>query len=208
MTVLGSGAFFGGAAAFWVGGLFDRDFFSLGLEDLSTFSFEGLAVLDAVEVAFADLDAVILDGVGGVAFAGGGTALALNCSNGLGHAPIALGVSSTGGGGGEFFFDLASALEVFEGIFGSGGGLDAGAAFIGGPFLPVATGGGGEVVGTAVSPNSCRARSFTLGNMVYESQGELTQVQYALACESRGGRASKIVRHHCCSKNSGLQNSA
>jgi hypothetical protein len=123
-----------------------------------------------VEEALADLDEVVLDEAGCVAFAGGGAALDLNCSNGLGHAPIALGVSSTGDGG-EFFFDFASALEPLEGVLGSGVGLDTGVGLIGGPFLPVVTGGGGEVAGTAASPNSCRARSFTLGNMVYEQPG-------------------------------------
>ena len=170
-TILGSGAFLDGAGtAFGVGGLFDRDFFSLGLEVFSAFSFEGLTVLDVVEVALADLDEVVLDEVDCVAFAGGGAALALNCSNGLGHAPMALGVSSTGGGG-AFFFDFASPLEPLEGVLGSGVGLDADVALIGGPFLPVVTGGGGEVAGTAASPNNCRARSFTLGNMMYEQPG-------------------------------------
>lgn len=181
-TILGSGAFFGGAAALRVGGDFGRDFFSLGLVDLSAFSFEDLSVFDTVEAALVGLDAfdaAALDGVDGVGFATGGAALALNCSNGLGHAPMALGGSSTGGG--ASFLDLTSALEDFKGVFGSGAGLDVAAALFDAPLLPVATGGGGVVAGIAVSPNSCRARSFTLGNMVYQRRGVLTRAKGARA---------------------------
>lgn len=173
--ILGSGAFLGVGATLAVGGLFERDFLSLGFEDFSVFSLEDLTDFDTTEADFADLD-VVFDGVGGVTFAGGGAALALNCSNGLGHDPIGFGVSSTGGGG-ALFFDLGSALEGLAGVFGCafGSGVDlavaAAVALIGAPLLPVATGGGGGVSGTAASPNNCRARSFTLGNMVYAQPG-------------------------------------
>lgn len=176
-TILGSGAFLGAGAALAVGGLFERDFFSLGFEGFSAFSLEDLTDFDTTEADFADLDVAAFDGVGGVTFAGGGAALALNCSNGLGHEPIGFGVSSTGGGG-AVFLDLGSVLEGLAGVFGCGfgSGVDlavvaAVVALIGAPLLPVATGGGGGVSGTAASPNSCRARSFTLGNMVYAQPG-------------------------------------
>lgn len=137
-------------------------------DDFSDFSvfegfsdFEGAADFDVVAVL--DDDDFDFDGVGGVVFAVGDV-LALNESKGLGHAPMAFGVSSTTGA--ASFFDLASALEVFAGVLGSGVALGAAAAFSGAPLLPVATGGGGAASGIAASPNSCRARSFTLGNMV------------------------------------------
>lgn len=175
-TILGSGAFLGVGAALAVGGLFERDFFSLGFEDFSAFSLEDLTDFDTTEADFADLDVAVFDGVGGVTFAGGGAVLALNCSNGLGHEPIGFGVSSAGGGS-ALFLDLGSVLEGLAGAFGCvfGSGVDlavaVAVALIGAPLLPVATGGGGGVSGTAASPNSCRARSFTLGNMVYAWPG-------------------------------------
>jgi len=174
---LGSGAFFGGAAALGVGGVFGRelDFFS-DLDDFSAFSdfdfsdfsfFEDFSGFDAEGVLVFDgadgFDAVVVledfdfDGVDGVGFSGGDV-LALNESKGLGHAPMAFGVSSTTGAS---FFDL----EVFAGVFGSGAALVAADALSGAPLLPVATGGGGAASGTAASPKSCRALSFTLGNI-------------------------------------------
>jgi hypothetical protein len=166
-----------------VGGVLGRelDFFS-DLDDFSAFSdldfsdfddfsdfsvFEGFSVFEDATgfdgVAVLDDDDFDFDGVGGVVIAGGDV-LALNESKGLGHAPMAFGVSSTTGA--ASFFDLGSALEVFTGVLGSGVGLVAAAAFSGAPLLPVAIGGGGAVSGMAASPNSCRARSFTLGNMM------------------------------------------
>ena len=148
----------------------DLDDFSAfsDFDDFSDFSvfegfsdFEGAADFDVVAVL--DDDNFDFDGVGGVVFAVGDV-LALNESKGLGHAPMAFGVSSTTGV--ASFFDLASALEVFAGVLGSGVALGAAVAFSGAPLLPVATGGGGAASGMAASPNSCRARSFTLGNMV------------------------------------------
>jgi hypothetical protein len=184
VEVLGSGAFLGGAAALGVGGVLGRelDFFS-DLDDFSALSdfdfsdfsvFEDFSGFDAegvldFECAVFDAVAVLEDddfeGVGGVVLAGGDV-LVLNESKGLGHAPMALGVSSTAGAS---FFDLASAL-VLAGVLDSGVALFAAAALSAAPLLPVATG-GGAVSGTAVSPNSCRARSFTLGNMVCETLG-------------------------------------
>jgi hypothetical protein len=192
VEVLGSGAFFGGAAALGVGGVLGRelDFFS-DLEDLSVFSvfsdlddfsdfsvFEDFSDFDAEGVLVFDCPAVFnaaavleeddFEGVGGVIFSGGDV-LALNVSKGLGHEPMAFGVSSTTGE--TSFFALASALEVFEGVFGSGVALVAAAPLSGAPLLPVAIGGGGAVSGTAASPNNCRARSLTLGNIAYEKLG-------------------------------------
>jgi hypothetical protein len=178
VEVLGSGAFFGGAAALGVGGVLGRelDFFS-DLDDFSALSdfdfsdfsvFEDFSGFDAegvldFECAVFDAVAVLEDDdfedVGAVVFAGGDV-LVLNESKGLGHAPMAFGVSSTTGAS---FFDLASAL-VLAGVLGSG------VALVAAPLLPVATG-CGAVSGTAVSPNSCRARSFTLGNMLCETLG-------------------------------------
>ena len=178
-AALGSGAFFGGAAAFGVGGDFGRELVFFDEDDFSAFSvledLSDLSVLedfsafggadDAVFTGAADLEVVLdvvgLDGDGG-GLISGCALLALNCSRGLGHAPMGFGGSSTGGG-------AFLVLGVFAGVFGSGLGFDdaAATAFGGAPLLPVATGGGvGASAGKAASPKSCRARSFTLGNMV------------------------------------------
>ena len=181
VEILGSGAFLGGAAALGVGGVFGRelDFFSdlddfsafsdfdfsdfSVLEDFSGFDAEGVLVFDGADGfdAVAVLEDFDFDGVGGVGFSGGDV-LALNESKGLGHAPMAFGVSSTTGAS---FLDL----EVFAGVFGSGAVLVA--ALSGAPLLPVATGGGGAASGTAASPKSCRALSFTLGNIACSDLG-------------------------------------
>ena len=132
----------------------DFDVFS-DFSALEGFSdFEGATGFDAVAVLDDDFD-FDFDGVGGVVVAGGDV-LVLSEAKGLGHAPMAFGVSSTTG--------AAS-------FFGSGVAFVAAAAFSGAPLLPVATGGGGAVSGMAASPNNCRARSFTLGNMVWENLG-------------------------------------
>lgn len=145
----------------------DFDVFS-DFSALEGFSdFEGATGFDAVAVLDDDFD-FDFDGVGGVVVAGGDV-LVLSEAKGLGHAPMAFGVSSTTGA--ASFFDLASALDVFAGVLGSGVAFVAAAAFSGAPLLPVATGGGGAVSGIAASPNNCRARSFTLGNMVWENLG-------------------------------------
>lgn len=182
VETLGSGAFFGGATALGVGGVLGRELFFSDLDDFSAFSdfdfsdfsvFEDFSGFDADGVlvfdgadgfdAVAVLEDLDFDGVDGVGFSGGDV-LALNESKGLGHAPMAFGVSSTIGAS---FFDL----EVFAGVFGSGAAFVAAEVLSGAPLLPVATGGGGAASGTAASPNSCRALSFTLGNIVCESPG-------------------------------------
>ena len=195
-AALGSGAFLGGAAAFGVGGDFGRELVFFDEEDFSAFSvlvdFSDLSVLEdfsafggADDAGFdgaVDLDVVFdvvgFDGDGG-GLIPGCALLALNCSRGLGQAPIGFGGSSTGGG-------AFLVLETFAGVFGSRLGFDdaAATAFGGTPLLPVATGGGvGASAGKAASPKSCRARSFTLGNMA---------CVYMCMCErerDRGGRA-------------------
>jgi hypothetical protein len=186
-------SFFGESTALGCGGVFGRDSFFEEL-DLCDFSgFAGAEALDAFEAAAAFEAAVVLEGVAVfsafVDFSGfvgaGGEVRALKCSSGLGHAPILDGGSSTFGS--VSFLDFESAFEAlagvfdsfagvfgsFTGVFGSFAGVfDSAAALVGGaPLLDGVTGGGGASAGNADSPNSCRARSLTLGNIVYKEPG-------------------------------------
>jgi hypothetical protein len=148
-------------------GFSDFDDFS-GFDEMGELGLESAA---AFRAAAALDELVVFAGAGGAFVFVGGDDLALNCSNGLGHAPTGFGVSSTFAA--TSFFACAAALDPFKGVFGSGVAFVATAAFGGGaPLLPVATGGGGGAsAGSAVSPKSCRARSFTLGNIVFHVLG-------------------------------------
>jgi hypothetical protein len=173
-------------------GLSDFDGFS-GFEDVGELGFEGAAALKA---AAALDELVVFAGVGVVLVFAGGDVLVVRCANGLGHAPTGFGVSSTFAA--ASFFACAAAFEPFTGVFGSGVDFAAAAAFGGGaPLLPVATGGaGGPSAGNAFSPKSCRARSFTLGNMVYEKPGYGYSGRLVLADIQSVGYAIDIKKYY------------
>jgi hypothetical protein len=169
-------------------GLSDFDGFS-SFEEVGELGFEGAAALKAA----AALDELVV--FAGVGFAGGDV-LVVRCANGLGHAPTGFGVSSTFAA--ASFFACAAAFEPLTGVFGSGVAFAATAAFGGGaPLLPVATGGGGgPSAGNAFSPKSCRARSFTLGNMVYEKPGYVDSGRLMLAGIQSFGYAININKYY------------
>jgi hypothetical protein len=171
-------------------GLSDFDNFS-GFDEVGGLGFDGAAAFNAAAAL-----AVLVVFAGVVLVFAGGDDLALNCSNGLGHEPTGFGVSSTFAA--ASFFACAAALAPFTGVFGSGVAFVAAAAFGGGaPFLPVATGGGGgPSAGNAVSPKSCRARSFTLGNIVCEKPGYGDSGRLMLANTESAERAITITRYY------------
>jgi hypothetical protein len=173
-------------------GLSDFDGFS-GFEEVGELGFEGAAALKA---AAALDELVVFAGVGVVLVFAGGDVLVVRCANGLGHAPTGFGVSSTFAV--ASFFACAAAFEPFTGVFGSGVAFAAAAAFGGGaPLLPVATGGGGgPSAGNAASPKSCRARSFTLGNMVYKKPGYGDSGRLMLVDVQSFGYAINIKKHY------------
>jgi hypothetical protein len=157
-------------------GLSDLDDFS-GFDKVGELGLGGAAAFKAA-AAFDEL--VVFAVVGVVLVFAGGDVLDLNWSRGLGHDPTGFGVSSTFAA--ASFFACVAALEPFTGVFGSGVAFVAATALGGGaPFLPVATGAGAASAGNALSPKSWRARSFTLGNMVYDLLGYVDSARLKLA---------------------------